>query len=69
MTMDDHIFARQCLARGDKFRIVPKRDFGSTGYLIKGKHVTRGFVVVLGGCNVMPGATWFQTVADAMQGR
>ena len=55
--------------RKRKYRIVPKRDFGSgPGYFIKGKFVKSGFVVTDGGiCNVMPGATWFLTVADAMR--
>ena len=65
------------LERGEKWRIVPKRDFGSgPGYWLpnagnvgtgKYGHVKRGFVVVLAGCNAMPAATWFREVADAMQ--
>lgn len=51
------------------YRIVPKRDFGSgPGFWIKGKFVKSGFVVTDGICNIMPGATWFQTVEEAMQG-
>jgi hypothetical protein len=49
-----------------KYRIVPKRDFGRMGFWIEGKWVKTGFVVTDGFCNVMPGATWFRTVADAM---
>lgn len=49
------------------FRIVPKRDFGSHGFLINGQWVKTGFVVTDGLCNIMPGATWFQTVAEAMR--
>jgi hypothetical protein len=41
--------------------IVPKRDFGGQPHLIKGKMVMKGWVVTDGLCNVMPGATWFQT--------
>jgi hypothetical protein len=58
-----------------KYRIVAKRDFprayGTHGFLINGKWVTQGFVVVLDHCrivNVMPGATWFRTIADAFHG-
>ncbi len=48
-------------------QIVPKRDFGATGFLIKGKMVKKGWVVTDGVCNVMPGATWFTTVPKAKQ--
>jgi hypothetical protein len=47
------------------FNIVPKRDFGRTGFLIDGKKVTKGWIVTDGFCNKMPGATWFTTVAKA----
>lgn len=55
-----------------KYRITLKRDMGGP-WLINGKTVTRGFVVILEtgpykGCNPMPGATWFQTEAQAMRG-
>lgn len=51
-----------------KYRIQPKRDFGSgNGFLINGQWVKAGFVVTDGFCNVMPGATWFQTIADAFR--
>lgn len=59
-----------------RYRIVPKRDFGSgPGYWLPGAgsvgtekygHVKRGFVVTDGLCNIMPGATWFRTIPDAM---
>ena len=52
-----------------KYRIKAKRDFGRQGFLINGEWVKRGFVVVDASCtiiNVMPGATWFQTIGDAM---
>lgn len=49
------------------FTIKPKLDFGLHGYLIDGKMVKEGFVVCKNGCNIMPGATWFQTVPDAEQ--
>lgn len=64
-----------------KYRIVPKRDFGSgPGFWTKGAGTTgtgmygfvkQGFVVVNDHCrivNVMPGATWFLTIADAFHG-
>ncbi len=50
----------------NKFRIIPKRDFGSHGFLIGGKWVKTGFVVTLNGGNCMPGSTWFRSIADAM---
>ena len=49
------------------FCIVPKRDFGADGFLVKGRLVTRGFVVVKDHCNAMPGATWFTSVAEAKE--
>ena len=50
-----------------KYNIQPKRDFGSgKGFFIGGKFVKRGFVVTDGLCNVMPGATWFQTIPHAL---
>lgn len=45
--------------------IVPKRDFGANGFLIKGKIVKSGWIVTDGNCNVMPGATWFRTKQKA----
>lgn len=53
------------------FRIVVKRDFGSSPFLIDGMPCIWGYVVTYGpgmeyaGCNAMPGATWFQTVREA----
>ena len=52
----------------DTYEIRPKRDFGRYEWLIDGKMVKEGFVVTDGGnCNVMPGATWFLTEADAQE--
>lgn len=49
--------------------IKPKRDFGTNGFLINGKLVNKGYVVVdKRDVNVMPGATWFQTIKDAKKG-
>lgn len=52
--------------------IQPKLDFGGKPFLINGKSVMEGFVVTgpsqWGTCNVMPGAAWFQTVAEARIG-
>jgi hypothetical protein len=49
------------------FRVVPKRDFGSgPGFLINGDWVRHGFVVTDGMCNIMPGATWFQSIPEAL---
>jgi len=51
------------------YNINPKRDFGSYGFLIKEKTVSKGFVVTdKHNVNVMPGATWFQTIKDAKNG-
>lgn len=50
-----------------KYRIVPKRDFGRQGFLINGKWIKSGFVVTDGFCNIMPGATWFLSIEDAMR--
>lgn len=52
---------------GQRFRITIKRDFGRNGFWIGGRWVRQGFVVTRGGANIMPGATWFRTVADAMR--
>lgn len=55
------------------YDIVVKRDFGSQFFLIDGMPCMWGYVVVIGkdkpfaGCNAMPGATWFQTVKDAIE--
>lgn len=55
-----------------KYRIVPKKDFGNSPFLINGKMVSTGLVVIYNtgkykGCNAMPGATWSQTIRDALQ--
>lgn len=49
------------------YQILPKRDFGRHGFLIDGKVVKRGYVVTDGMCNVMPGATWTQTIWRARE--
>lgn len=59
------------------FRIVPKRDFGSgKGYWLPnagntgtGRYgfVKHGFVVTDGLCNIMPGATWFRSIDEAIK--
>jgi len=46
------------------FLIKPKRDFGN-GYLSNGRVIKRGWNVVKDGCNIMPGATWFETPKKA----
>ena len=48
--------------------IVPKLDFGSKAFLIDGHFTKHGYIVTDGLCNVMPGAIWFQTVAEAKLG-
>ena len=47
------------------FHIVPKLDIGHPGFLIEGKWVKTGWVVTDGHCNILPGATWAQTVEGA----
>jgi hypothetical protein len=59
------IWADKEYAADKPFKIVPKRDFGDKPFWIKGKKVKHGFVVTRGGCNIMPGATWFQTIEQA----
>ena len=53
-----------------KYKIVVKRDFprsyGKVGFYDNGKWISSGFVVTDGICNVMPGATWFRTVEQAV---
>ncbi len=49
------------------YQIEPKRDFGNGFFLIDGMPCRSGFVVTKDGCNAMPAATWFQTVADAKE--
>jgi len=49
-----------------KYRIEPKRDFGGRGFLLDRHWVVRGFIVTRNGCNIMPGAVWFRTTAEAM---
>ncbi len=55
-----------------RFRIAPKRDFprayGTHGFYIEGKWVNTGFVVTDGFRNIMPAATWFRSIEDAMDG-
>ena len=51
------------------YTIEPKRDFGKRGFLINGKEVKKGYVVVgKHGTNAMPSATWFQTIKEAKKG-
>lgn len=55
-----------------KYRIVPKRDFGGRPFLINGRSVMTGFVVVYNagqfkGCNAMPGGTWSEDIRGALQ--
>ena len=47
--------------------IEPKRDFGAMPHICNGKKITQGFVVVYKGCNIMPGAIWFLSIADALR--
>lgn len=50
------------------YAIEPKRDFGQHGHMIYAHEVKHGYVVTDGGIvNVMPGATWFLSVEDAMR--
>lgn len=43
-------------------QIAPKYDFGDDGFLIDGIKVRHGFVCIADGCNILPGATWAETI-------
>lgn len=47
------------------YHIVPKRDFGGYPFSSNGNTYRRGYVVVQGCVNVMPGATWSSSVIEA----
>lgn len=47
------------------FTIKPQRFYQK--YLIKGRYISTGFVVVKGGCNIMPGAIWFESEYNAQE--
>lgn len=50
------------------YTIQPKLDFGGKAHLYAGKVIQRGYVVTPEGqalVNVMPGATWFESVIEA----
>jgi hypothetical protein len=50
------------------FTIKPKLDFGSGFWdAPTRRHVKEGWVIVKGGCNAMPGATWAHNLAEAHQ--
>jgi hypothetical protein len=61
-----------------KYQIKVKRDFGSgPGYWLPGAgdtgtgkygFVKSGFIVTDGLCNIIPGACWFRTLDEAMDG-
>lgn len=45
--------------------IKPKRDFGGSPFYVNGNQYSRGYVVTDGSCNVMPGATWSESIIGA----
>lgn len=48
------------------YYIVPKRDMGSSAWLVNANLIRKGYVVTDDGIiNVMPGATWFKSVVEA----
>ena len=47
------------------YSIVLKQDFGNRWHLIDGMPCAWGYIVTRADCDIMPGATWFQTVKDA----
>lgn len=67
--MTDHYLTTyaQTLGRPKRYRIKPKRDWPRYGFYDAATrtNIKTGYVVTDGVCNVMPGATWFRTVADA----
>jgi len=61
---------REAWQRGDTIQIgslsiVPKRDFGPHPWIIDGKQVTHGWVVIENHCNALPGATWGRSRDEA----
>jgi hypothetical protein len=51
------------------YTIGPKRDFGGKPFSIEGRSVMSGFVVGKDHVgNIMPGATWFETIEQAKHG-
>jgi hypothetical protein len=56
--------------RYSNYIIKPKLDFPPGGFLVNGAHITSGFVVTdeHGHTNVMPGATWFESIEEARIG-
>ena len=63
--LDELSTDKPCSIQYGKYLIEEKRDFGNQFHWIDGAPVEHGYVVVLDHCNAMPGATWFQTVAEA----
>lgn len=53
-----------------KYKIVIKKDFGKYGWYDSETRSNKrlGFVVVKGGCNVIPGAGWFKNIPQALLG-
>ena len=49
------------------FHVVPKRDFGKVGHYMPEGYIRAGWLVVKDGVNVMPGAVWALTRAEALQ--
>ena len=47
--------------------VQPKLDFTRDGYWVHGKIITHGWVVCKDGYNVMPGATWFESIREAKE--
>jgi hypothetical protein len=69
----DKEFVAAVVAGKHKFHIKPKRDLGKYGYWIpeERRSIKTGYVVVGSDCTIvnrMPGATWFRTIAEAMDG-
>jgi hypothetical protein len=52
------------------YKIKVKRDFGPHGYWNSAtrRNEKTGFVVTDGICNIIPGACWFRTIEEAMDG-
>jgi len=48
-------------------QIKPKLDFDNQPFVINGMAVDSGWVVIKHGANVMPAATWFTTIDEAVE--
>jgi hypothetical protein len=63
---DFRSYERGDILRIGEYTIKPKRDFGSTGFLIDGEYnIKVGWIVVKDGALATPGGVWAKTIAGA----